>query len=49
MQIALSIQGDCLLQVPARNLGRTCWQVGKSLLDIINVGSSSKVGGVKAH
>src|SRR6266487_2130966 len=27
-----------------RNPGRTCWQVGKPLLDIVDVDSSGKVG-----
>ena len=32
-----------------RNPGRTYWQVGKPLLDIIDVDSSSKVEKGKAH
>ena len=49
MQNALCTQGNSLLKVLYRNPGRTCWQVGKPLLDIIDVDSSSKVGKRRKH
>jgi hypothetical protein len=45
MQKALCTQGELLVKGSFTGTGgRTGWQVGKSLLDIIYVDSSSKVG-----
>ena len=45
MQNALCTQGKLLVKGSLTGtLGRTGWQMGKSLLDILDVDSSSKVG-----